>query len=240
MPWTIVAMDTSLVTRFTRTAQAAALLAVPLLWMLMLLLHFRSPAEFFVYREHYIPVPAADTVAHLIAARNRWPMLHDPHQIGYLSLPMFVLAAFGVFEVGRRTRPALATLGIALTVTGSISVGGVFGLFTALTRGLGEVDARYTDGAIATYAAATADRGAYGLTRALAELALVGLACQALALWHAPRLPQWSPLILVTGCALFLRYWDVDNMMFAGSLCVLLGFMPVSRELRRLATGSEG
>jgi hypothetical protein len=233
-------MNSSHVDRFTRNCQAAALVILPLLWMLMLALHFRSAAEFFVYRDHYVPVPAAEAVARLIAAGNRWPMLHDAHQIGYLSLPILLLAAFGLHAIGRRIKPVIAALGIALTVTGSIYVGGVFGLFTALTRGLGEVDARYTDGAIATYAAATADRGAYGLTRALAELALLGLAIQAIALWHEPRIPRWSPLLVVAGCSLFLRFWDVDNMMFAGSMCLLVGFIPVAQELRQRVAVEEG
>lgn|ERR1039457_3637444 len=233
-------MNPSPLDRFVRCSQAIALVGLPLLWMLMFVLHFRSIAEFFVFRDHYVPVSAADTVARLIEARNRWPMIHDPHQIGYLSLPLFVLAAFGLYAVGRRANPVIAALGISLAVTGSIYVGGVFGLFTALTRGLGDVDAQYIDGAIATYSAATADRGAYGLTRSLAELAMLGLAVQAIALWRAPRVPRWAPVLVVAGCSLFLVFWDVDNMMFAGSLCLIAGFIPVARELRRPRGENEG
>jgi hypothetical protein len=201
-------------------------------------LHFRSLADFFVFHERYVPAPAADKVTRLIEARNLWPMIHDPHLIGYLTLPLLVLSAFGLYAVGRRTRPGIAALGVSLTVTGSIYVGGVFGLFTALTRGLGDVESRYTEGAIATYAAVTADHGAYGLTRALAELAMLGLAVQALALWRAPRVPHWAPVFAILGCALFLAFWDVDNMMFVGALCLLAGFVPIARELRRpLAEG---
>ncbi len=219
--------------RFVRHAQALALVALPLLWMLMLALHFRSLADFFVFHERYVPAPAADKVTRLIEARNLWPMIHDPHLIGYLSLPLLVLGAFGLYAIGRRARPGIAALGLSLTVTGSIYLGGVFGLFTALTRGLGDVDSRYTEGAIATYAAVTADHGAYGLTRALAELALLGLAVQALALWRAPRLPRWVPVLVILGCGLFLEFWDVDNLMLVGSLCLIAGFVTIARELRR-------
>jgi hypothetical protein len=221
------------VDRFVRHSQAFALVAFPLFWMLMLALHFRSLADFFVFHQRYVPAPAADRVTTLIEARNLWPMIHDPHLIGYLTLPLLVLGAFGLYAVGRRARPGIAALGVSLTVTGSIYLGGVFGLFTALTRGLGDVDSRYMAGAIATYAAVTADHGAYGLTRALAELTMLGLALQALALWRVPRVPRWAPVLMILGCGLFLAFWDVDNLMFVGSLCLIAGFVTIARELRR-------
>ena len=131
--------------------------------------------------------------------------------------------------------PGLAALGVSLTVTGCVYVGGVFGLFTALTRGLGAVDPRFTEGAIATYAAVTAEHGAYGLTRTLAELALLGIAVQSIALWRAPGVPRWATLAVAAGCSLFLVCWDVDNWMFVGALGWLAGAIPMSRELHRVA-----
>jgi hypothetical protein len=231
--WTIRFMNPDHANRLIRNSQAIALVGLPLVWMLMFALHFRSIADFFVFRDHYVPVPAAETVTRLIEAKNRWPMIHDPHQLGYLSLPLFVLGAFGLYAVGRGVKPWVAALGISLSVTGSIYLGGVFGLFTALYRGIGDVDAQYADGAIATFAAVTANHGAYGLTRRLAELAIFGLAVQAIALWRAPRIPRWAPVMVVAGCLLFLAFWDVDNMMFAASMLLIAGFLPVARELRR-------
>jgi len=215
--------------------QALTLVGLPVLWLLMFALHFRSLADFMVIRLQYLPVPAADKVTRLIAAQNRWPMIHDPHWIGYLSLPLLVLGAFGLYSIGRGASPALAALGVSMTVTGCIYVGGVFGLFTALTRGIGDLDARYSEGAIATYAAVTADHGAYALTRSLAELALLGIAIQTVALWRAPGIPRWATAAIVVGCALFLAFWDIDNVMFIGSLCLIAGFFPIARQLRRLS-----
>jgi hypothetical protein len=227
-------MNALTINRFTRQMQASALVGLPMLWLLMLALHFRSLADFLVLRLRFVPVPAADKVRSLIEAQNRWPMIHDPHMIGYLSLPLLVLGAFGLYSLGRRANPALAALGVSLTVIGCIYLGGVFGLFTALTRGLGDVDARFSEGAIATYAAVTAEHGPYGLTRSLAQLALLGIAVQAAALWRAPGIPRWAMAAVAVGCALFVAFWDVDNLMFVGSLCLIAGFIPISRELRRL------
>lgn len=225
-------MHTRTLDPFIRRSQAAALVALPGLWLVMFVFHFRKIADFFVFHARYVPVPAADKVTHLIAARNQWPMIHDPHLIGYLSLPLVVLGAFGLYAVGRAVRPRLAALGLSLTVFGTIYLGGVFGLFCALTRGLGEVDPRFTDGAIATYAAVTADHGAYGLTRRLAMLALLGIAAQMLALWRASGVPNWAPPLAALGCALFLSFWDVDNMMFVGAACLLISFIPAARRIR--------
>ncbi len=226
-------MNTTSTDRYIRLTQAFALIALPATWLLMFALHFHSLADFLQFHARYVPVPAEDKVTRLIEARNDWPMIHDPHMLGYLTLPLLVLGAFGLYAVGRTTRPRLAALGISLTVTGSIFLGGVFGLFTALTRGLGDVDPRYVDGAIATYTAVTADHEAYGMSRRLAMVALVGIALQALALWRASGVPRWSPISIVTGCALFLAFWDVDNMMFAGTIGMLVGFVPIARSLCR-------
>lgn len=228
-------MNELAVNRLIRQAQASALIGLPILWLLMLALHFRSLAEFFVLRLRYVPVPAADKVPYLIAARNHWPMLHDPHMIGYLSLPLMMLAAFGLYSLGRREAPTLAAVGVSLTVLGCIYLGGVFGLFTALTRGIGDIDPRYSDGVIATYAAVTADHGAYGLTRLLAEFAPLGIVLQVMALRRAAYVRRWAISAIAVGCSLFLVFWDVDNIMFVGSLCLIAGFIPISKELRRQA-----
>lgn len=230
---TVAAMNTLPTSHFIRQSQAIALIALPLALLLMLALHFRTLSDFLVFHARYVSVPAEDKVGHLIAAGNRWPMIHDPHLIGYLTLPLFVLCAFGLYAAAREIRPRLASLGLCLTVTGTIYLGGVFGLFTALTRGLGDIDPRYTAGAVATYSAVTADRGAYGLTRALAELAMIGIAIQAVALWKGVGVPRWSPAVVILGCALFLAFWDVDNAMFVGSACLVAGFAPISRFIWR-------
>jgi hypothetical protein len=232
-------MNELTVNQFTRKMQALSLVGLPILWLLMFALHFRSLGDFLVLRLKYVPAPVTDKVTLLIAAQNHWPMIHDPHMIGYLSLPLLAFSAFGLYSLGRHVKPVLAAVGVCLTVIGCIYLGGVFGLFTALTRGLGDLDVRYSEGAIATYAAVTADHGAYGLTRVLAQLALLGIALQASALWRAPRIPRWAPAAIAVGCALFLAFWDVDNLMFAGSLFLIAGFVPISRALHRSSPESR-
>src|SRR5271156_4919213 len=109
-------MQVSDTDRFIRTAQARALVALPSLLLLMFVLHFRSPASFFTFRLSYEPRPPADVVRGIIAVGGHMPLIHDPHIIGYLSLPLFCLGAFGLYALGRQVRPVVATVGLALTI----------------------------------------------------------------------------------------------------------------------------
>src|SRR6202050_117836 len=141
--WSLASVKTLPVDRFARQSQAIALVGLPVLWLIMSVLHFHSLADLLIVRLRYVPHPAADMVNRLIVAHNRWPMIHDPHWIGYLSLPLLVLGAFGLYALGRRVRPAVAALGVSLTVTGCVYIGGGFGLFSSFVRGLGGGEPRF-------------------------------------------------------------------------------------------------
>src|ERR1700748_2727415 len=103
-----------------RNVSAAALLAFPLLLVLVFLLHFHAPRDFFHFHLHYVPRDPARVVTTLVQAQNRWPMLPDPHIIGYLVLPLLPLAAYALYTLGRRTRPLLSGIAMFVTVTGTI------------------------------------------------------------------------------------------------------------------------
>lgn len=89
------------------------------------------------------------------------------------------------------------------------------------------MDPQYTDGAIATSAALTAAQGPFLLTTTLAKLAFVGIALQVLVLWETPAITRFGAVLAVTGCLLFLLFWDLDNWMLVGSVLLLAGFATV-------------
>ena len=107
-------------------------------------------------------------------------MVHDPHVIGYLALPLIPLCAFAMYTVGKKKRPLASAVTMFITVTGTIYLGGIFGMWTAFFRGLGLVDPSQTEGAIATFKAMTTNQGAFRLTTTLGKLAMIGLAAQGL------------------------------------------------------------
>jgi hypothetical protein len=214
-----------------RKTLAAALLAFPCIFTLVFIMHFRRFADFLTFRTHYVPSPPERVVAALIAAHNRWPLIHDPHMIAYLSLPVFPLCAFALYLLGRNARPRASAVGLMITIAGTIYMGGLFGMWTAFYRGLGLVDPAHLVGATATFAAMTAPQGAFLVTTTLAKLTMIGLAVQALTLLGSRVAPLWSIACIVAGCSLFLMFWDLDNWMLLATLLMLVGFIPMRKAL---------
>jgi hypothetical protein len=212
-----------------RRTLAFAVFGFPCLFVLVFLMHFHHGIDFFHFRLHYVPRDPTRVVTALIAAQNRWPMVHDPHILGYLALPLLQLCAFALYSVGRTRRPVSSALAMMTTLAGTIYLGGVFGMWTAFYRGLGLVDPSQTEGAIATFKAMTTNQGAFLMTTTLAKLALIGLAAQGLTLLGC--IPRWAVACIVAGAVLFLLFWDLDNWMTIGTLLMLAGFVPVRRAL---------
>jgi hypothetical protein len=212
-----------------RRILAGALLAFPCLFILVFLMHFHHATDFFQFHLQYVQRPPEQTVATLIRAQNRWPLVHDPHVIGYLALPLVPLCAFAMYTVAKRKRPVASAVTMMITVTGTIYLGGIFGMWTAFYRGLGLVDPSQTEGAIATFKAMTTNQGAFLLTTTLGKLAMLGMAAQALTL--TGRIKSWAVACIVAGAVLFLLFWDLDNWMTIGTLLMAIGFIPVRRAL---------
>jgi len=123
-----------------------------------------------------------------------------------------------------------------VTMVGTIYLGGLFGMWTAFFRGIGNVDPSQVEGAIATFDALTQPSGAFLLTTTLAKLAYLGLILQSAVLLRVRRIPTWSPLAVIMGCVLFLLFWDQDNWMLLGSLFMLAGFTPLGMALERASS----
>jgi len=222
-----------------RKILATALLVFPCVFGLVFIMHFRRLADFTTFRMHYVPRPPERVVAALIAAHNQWPLIHDPHMIAYLAMPVFPLCAFALYLLSRDSRPLASAIGLMITITGTIYMGGDFGMWTAFYRGLGLVDPSNLAGATATFAAMTTPQGAFLVTTTLAKFVMVGLAVQALTLLGTHTAPVWSIVCVVLGCSLFLMFWDLDNWMLIGTLLLMVGFLPMRKSLLQEVGSSE-
>ena len=202
------------------------------------LLHFnhRAALAFFRFQPSYVQPPATAYVPALIAAGNRSPLLHEPHMLGYLGLPLLSFAALGLYLLGRDRRPLASAAALAVSLVGAVYVGGLFGAWTAFFRGFGDVDPRFVEGATATWAAVTAPRGALLVTTWLAKLAIVGPALQALCLVGRRGVPAWAPFVAAAGYGVIVVFWDQDNWMMIGEALVLAAMVPMGAELRRVET----
>lgn len=203
----------------------------PLLFIAVFLMHFHHPSDFFSFKLHYEPMDPVKVVTTLIRAQNRWPMFADQHMIGYLGLPLLPLCAYALYALGRARRPLLSGIALFITVTGTVYLGGIFGMWTAFYRGLGNVDPQYSAGAIAAFQGMTAPHGAFLVTTTLGKLAFLGFALQALTLLGVRGMPKWAVACVVVGCVIFLLFWDLDNWMTIGVALMLTGFIPAFRML---------
>ena len=62
---------------------------------------------------------------------------------------------------------------------------------------------------------------------------MIGLALQALALIGKRVVPLWAIACIVSGCLLFLIFWDLDNWMLIATLLMMVGFIPIRSLLLR-------
>jgi len=224
-------MATTSTTDPIRKILASALLIFPCLFMLVFIMHFRRLADFLTFHTHYEPRDPARVVAALIAGHNRYPLIHDPHMIAYLGMPLLPLCAFALYILGRGARPVASAITLMITISGTIYMGGVFGMWTAFYRGLGLVDTSNQAGAIATFTAMTTPQGAFLVTTTLAKLTMIGLAAQALVLLGTRIVPMWSVVSVAVGASMFLVFWDLDNWMLLGTVLLLVGFLPMRKAL---------
>jgi hypothetical protein len=218
----------------SRNVSAVAMFLFPLLFIAVFVMHFRHPGDFFHFRLQYVPRDPATVVTNLVRAQNRWSLFRDPHMLGYLGLPLLPLCAYALYTLGRTVRPLLSGIALFTTVSGTIFLGGIFGMWTAFYRGLGNVDLQHTAGAIATFQGMTAPHGAFLVTTTLGKLAFVGLSLQALALLAVRGFPKWAVACVVLGSTLFLLFWDLDNWMLIGMALIMTGFFPAFRMVRNL------
>ena len=214
-----------------RAILGKALLIFPCVFILVFIMHFRRFTDFLTFHAHYEPRDPARVVAALIAAHNSFPLMHDPHMLAYLSLPLLPLCAFALYLLGRGPRPVASAITLMITISGTIYMGGVFGMWTAFYRGLGLVDPANQAGAIATFAAMTTPQGAFLVTTWLAKLTMVGLATQALVLLGKAVVTTWSVVSVAVGASMFLVFWDLDNWMLIGTVLLLVGFLPMRKAL---------
>ena len=91
-----------------RSSGLYVMMIFPALFLIVFLMHFRNASDFFHFRLHYVPRDPADVVTALVRAQNHWPMVHDPHILGYLALPFLLLSDTGCTAYRAASAPGSA------------------------------------------------------------------------------------------------------------------------------------
>ena len=219
--------------RFRTAAVAVLPMLLPVVLVLVFAMHLRNLSQFLDFRFHYVATPPGAVVPWLIANGGQRPLLHDPHVIAYLALPLLLSTALMLHGIARPRCPLASAAACTTTVVGTIYLGGLFGMWTSFYDGLSRVDPRDVEGAVAAFAALTSPHGAFLLTTTLAKLAFVGLSLQGLALWGPDVRARAASACIAVGSAVFLWFWDLDNWMLIGSVLLLLLGVIMSGRPRR-------
>ncbi len=219
--------------RSTARPIATGLIAFPCLLLLVFALHFPRLGSFFHFRLRYVPASPDRVVRALIAWHDQGPLVHDPHMVGLLVLPLLVVCALAIFLLGWRARPVLSAVAAMMTVAGTVYMGGVMAMWVAFYHGIGALEAKDAAGAAVTFAAMSTGRAAVAITW-LARLGILGLGAQALTLIGTHVVPLWASACVAVGCGIFLLFWDLDNWMAIGTALMLCGFVRMAVTVRRL------
>ena len=223
-------MELDAARRLVRRAGAGAMLWFPALFMVVFVMHHRSLQQFFTFRLRFTPPDAERMVSRLIEIGRARAVVHDPHVLGYLSMPVFLACVLSVARLLWTRTPGIALVGGTLGAIGSIYLGSLFGTWSAFFA-IGNVPPEHLAGATAAWKALTEMQGVLALTTLLSRLAIVSLVVLAAGLWRSRVVARWSPLLIAAGSLLILAFADLDNWMFLGSSLIFIGMIPVRRAI---------
>ncbi len=214
-----------------------AMLAFPLLFALVFVMHFHHLADFTHFKLTYIQAPGDRYVPRLIelGARRMW--MHDPHVLGYLSMPWMLAAMVGLGWLVWRRAPGTAILGLLIGLPGCLYLASLFAVWTSLFA-IGKTPPQYTEAAVAVWNALTAPEGVFALTTALSRLPLIGLVVLGWGLWTSRAVPRWAAAGVMLGAVLVVVFADLDNWMLLGMVAMCAGMVPARRALLREAASA--
>lgn len=213
-----------------------SLILYPLTFMLAFAMHYRSIAEFFVFKLKYVQVPVEESVRMLMgpdAARN----YINPHLVAYFSVPLMISASLALGYVLFEKKPWTALIGVSLTTIGSVFLGGVFAAWLSFAA-IGNMPADQFEYAVSAFSALTAMQGTLALTTYLSVLSLLGFLVLAVGLFQSRIVPKWSAGLIFIGTLMIIVFMDLDNWMFIGSLLMLIGMFPIALKLIKNKEGN--
>jgi hypothetical protein len=213
---------------------AVLLLLFPATMMLAFLLHFSSVHAFFNFRLHRDPYDAGKLFDALVGGRGHGFVM--AHTVGFLSIPLFMIATLLLAWLLYKQNPIWAFIGAVIGIIGCAGMAAVFGAWLSLS-GIHTLDQQYYTGAREGFIELVKMQGMLKFFTMLSYLSFIGLAILAAGLAWAKQFKLINMLSIITGTILFVVFMDMDNWMFIGSVLLLIGFIPVSKQLRNSSNG---
>lgn len=208
---------------------SVAFAVVPLVLAISYVLHFLgefTPRDLLRIRLTYVQ-PPPERFMELFRSASVVDFLL-PHLLIYLALPLTIPATLAFAAHLARRRPVLAALGTLAALTGTIFMGGIFGMWLALPA-LGSLRPDQVQGAIPALAALIQYPPMLKLTMVLASLSIIGVAVLAAGMLVTGAIPRWQAGLILAGNATILVFMDIDNLMLVGALAWFVGALPLVR-----------
>ena len=213
--------------RYLELFAGTSLLALPILLAITFTLHFTSLSDFANFQLAR-PIFSAEKLFQTLSGDDggfRYFIL--PHLLGYLSLPLFLVSASAIAYASYSKRPKLTIVGLILTATGVIFLGGVFASWLSFAA-IGNVNNVPAESLIISLDALMQLQGPLLISTVLSALTFFGMIILGLALHQTSILPRWSSLLYIAGNLVIVIFMDLDNWMLIGALMQCIGIYPLS------------
>ncbi|MQY02096.1 hypothetical protein [Actinomadura macrotermitis] len=221
------------VSRTLRTAGRLSLVLAPLGLAVGWALSYRSVGDFLTpdfsspYTDSGGKTPAAEFLTTITGPDGGFRELILPHIFVYASMPVLIAAALYLAFILYQSTPWRAVSGAALTTVGAVYFVGVLGAWLSFPA-VGRVHADRSV-LLPVVSELVKPRGMLLVSTSLSVLVFVGLIVLGAALYRSRTLPRWAATLVIAGNVLILAFAGTENWMTLGSLCMLIGFLPLAR-----------
>ena len=214
-------------TQFLDKAGAIALLLLPFLLMIAFALHYTNLSDFFSFKFLKEPYDANRLVQTLTSDDGGFRRYTLPHLFGYLALPLFIFASLFLAKILFNKAPKRAIVGAALTVIGTVFMGGVFGAWMSFAA-VGNLPTEQSNSILPVITALTTMQGSLMLSSVLSAFTFIGMIILGFALYKSQLTPKLYATLFTLGNIIIIAFIDLDNLMFVGALLIFIGLLPLS------------
>lgn len=203
-----------------------ASLVFPLLLLVAFAMHLRSFNEFFTLHVNKTAYKS-DTLFEELIYRGGYAFIHA-HVLAYASVPFMLITLLHMGYSLFKKYPVLSMIGVGVGTLGIIALAGFFGAwlsFSAISR----VQPQHYEGAKATLYELTRMAGILKMLTQLTSLTFFGFMLLSIGFYFTPNTPRWSPICICSGCVMLVTFMGLPGWMFAGSLLILAGLIPICK-----------
>lgn len=203
-----------------------ASLIFPLLLLIAFAMHLHSFNDFFTLHVNKSAYKS-DALFEELIYRGGYAFIHA-HALAYASVPFMLITLLHMGYSLFKKYPALSMIGVGIGVLGIIALAGFFGAWLSFSA-ISKVQPQHYEGAKATLYELTRMAGILKMLTQFTYLTFFGFMVLGIGFFFTPHTPKWSPICICLGCVLLIAFMGLPGWMFAGSLLILAGLIPICK-----------